>query len=84
LSAKGFEEELMHTLELTVMGHEVGVVLTQQMLTRLGVGHGDRLIATETPTGFLLRKHDAAVEQQIELGRKFAEEYRETLAELAK
>lgn len=74
----------MPTLKLTAIGTSTGLVIPKEMLTRLKVEKGDSLFAVETPDGYLLTPYDPAIEEQLEAGRRFMKEYRDTFRELAK
>jgi len=72
------------TLKLTAVGTSTGVVIPKEMLKRLKVGRGDTLFAIETPTGYLLTPYDPEVEEELQIGRRFMQKYRETFKALAK
>jgi len=74
----------MATLKLTAVGTSTGVVIPKEMLTRMKVARGDKLHVVETPDGYLLTPYDPAVAEQVEAGREFIKEYRETFKVLAK
>lgn len=74
----------MATLKLTAVGTSVGVVIPKEMLKRLKVSRGDKLFAIETPTGYLLTPYDPEIEEELEIGRRFMQKYRETFKALAK
>ena len=74
----------MATLKLTAVGTSTGVVIPKEMLNRLKVGRGDTLFAIETPDGYLLTPYDPVVEEELRLGRRFMQKYRETFKALAK
>jgi putative addiction module antidote len=74
----------MATLKLTAVGTSTGVVIPKEMLKRLKVGRGDTLFAIETPSGYLLTPYDPEVEEELAIGRKFMQKYRETFKALAK
>jgi putative addiction module antidote len=74
----------MPALKLTAMGTSTGAVIPKEMLARLKVAKGDTLFAVETPSGYLLTPYDPAIEEELNLGREFMAEYRETLRALAK
>jgi putative addiction module antidote len=74
----------MQKLKLTTIGTSTGVVIPKEMLNRLKVGKGDSLFAVETLEGYLLTPYDPAIEEQLEAGRDFMKEYRETFKVLAK
>jgi putative addiction module antidote len=71
-------------LKLRSVGTSTGLVLPKEILHRLKVQKDDSLFAIETPIGYLLTPYDPAVEEQVELGRKFMKEYRDTFRALAK
>jgi bifunctional DNA-binding transcriptional regulator/antitoxin component of YhaV-PrlF toxin-antitoxin module len=54
------------------------------MLAKLKVKKGDTLFAIEMQEGYLLTPYDPTIEQQLEVGRDFIKEYRETFKALAK
>jgi putative addiction module antidote len=74
----------MQTLKLTKIGTSTGAVIPKEMLARLKVEKGDMLYAIETPEGYLLTPYDPAIEEQLEAGREFMKEYRDTFKALAK
>ncbi len=74
----------MHTLKLTQIGNSVGVILPKEVLARLKLEKGDTVYVTDTPDGFALTAFDPTFEEQLELGREFMREYRDTFRALAK
>jgi putative addiction module antidote len=74
----------MHTLKLTQIGNSIGVILPKELLARLKVEKGDTLYVTDTPSGVALTPYDPSFEEQLELGREFMREYRDTFRALAK
>ncbi len=74
----------MHSLKLTQIGNSVGVILPKEVLARLKVEKGDMLHLTDTPGGIALTPYEPNLEQQLELGREFMREYRDTFHALAK
>jgi len=74
----------MHTLKLTQIGNSVGVILPKAVLARLKVEKGDSLHLTDTPGGVALTPYDPTFEEQLELGREFLREYKDTFRALAK
>jgi putative addiction module antidote len=74
----------MHTLKLTQIGNSVGVILPKEALTRLRLEKGQSLFLTETPEGYALTPYDPSLEEQIEAGREFMREFRDTFHQLAK
>ena len=48
------------------------------------VEKGDTLFAIETKEGYLLTPYDPAIAEQLDAGREFMKDYRETVKALAK
>lgn len=74
----------MATLKLTAIGTSTGAVIPKEMLTRLKVEKGDTLYAIETAEGYLLTPFDPGIDEQLEAGRQFMKQYRDTFKALAK
>ncbi len=74
----------MHALKLTQIGNSVGVILPKEVLARLKLEKGDTLFVSDTPDGLTLTPYDPALEQQLEAGREFMREFRDTFHALAK
>ena len=74
----------MHTLKLTQIGNSVGVILPKEVLARLKLSKGDTLHVSETPGGIALTPYDPSFEEQVDMGREFMREYRDTFRALAK
>ncbi|MFN7938602.1 MAG: hypothetical protein U0R19_35060 [Bryobacteraceae bacterium] len=74
----------MVSLKLTKIGTSTGAVFPKEMLTRLKVEKGDMLYAIETGEGYLLTPYDPAIAEELEAGREFMKEYRDTFKALAK
>ncbi len=74
----------MHILKLTQIGNSVGVILPKEALSRLKLSKGETVFLTETPEGYTLTPYDPALEEEIEAGRTFMREYRDTFHQLAK
>jgi putative addiction module antidote len=72
------------TLKLTAIGTSTGVVIPKEMLNRMKVERGDALHVIETPEGYLLTPFDPKVAEQLEAGRAFMKENRDTFKALAK
>lgn len=68
----------MHALKLVDIGEELGIVLPHAVLARLGRSRGDVLFLTESADGWLLSTHDPLLQVQLEAGRQFVDEYRDT------
>ncbi|MDB5813732.1 MAG: putative addiction module antidote [Rhodocyclales bacterium] len=74
----------MHALKLTQIGNSVGVILPKEVLAHLKLEKGDALFCTSTPDGLNLTPYDPALEQQLNAGREFMREFRDTFHALAK
>ncbi|MDF2464801.1 MAG: hypothetical protein K0Q43_3036 [Ramlibacter sp.] len=74
----------MHMLKLTQIGNSVGVILPKEALMRLRLEKGQSVFLTETPDGYALTPYDPALEEQIQAGREFMREFRDTFHQLAK
>ena len=74
----------MQALKLTQIRNSVGVILPKEILARLRVAKGDTLFITESPDGVMLTPYDPDVAKQVDAGREFMREFRDTFRELAK
>jgi putative addiction module antidote len=74
----------MHTLKLTQIGNSIGVILPREVIARLKVEKGDSLFISETPDGYALTPYDPTIDEQLQAGRDFMREYRDTFHQLAK
>jgi putative addiction module antidote len=71
-------------LKLRAVGTSTGIIVPKEMLVRLNVKQNDVLFASETPEGYLISPYDPEVERQLQFGRKFMRQYRDTFRALAK
>jgi putative addiction module antidote len=74
----------MHILKLTQIGNSVGVILPKEALGRLKLSKGESVFLTETPDGYALTPYDPTLEEEIQAGREFMREFRDTFHQLAK
>ncbi len=74
----------MHALKLTQIGNSVGLVLPKEMLARLKLEKGDTVFVTESPDGYTITPYDPTLAEQLDAGREFMREFRDTFHELAK
>jgi len=74
----------MAALKLTQIGNSVGVILPKEVLARLKLEKGDMVFITDAANGVTLTPYDPALDQQLETGREFMREYRDTFHQLAK
>jgi putative addiction module antidote len=74
----------MTALKLTQIGNSVGVILPKDVLARLRLEKGDTVFVTDAVNGVTLTPFDPALAEQLEAGREFMREYRDTFHQLAK
>jgi putative addiction module antidote len=74
----------MHMLKLTQIGNSIGVILPKEALARLRLEKGQSVFLTETPEGYVLTPYDPELGEQIQAGREFMREFRDTFHQLAK
>lgn len=74
----------MHTLKLTQIGNSIGVILPREVLARLKLEKGESVFLMETPDGYAITPYDPTLDEQIQAGREFMREYRDTFHQLAK
>ena len=74
----------MHAVKVTQISNSFGVILPKDVLSRLKQGQGDTVYMTETLAGFALTPLNPNFAQQLEIGRKFMRECRDTFRALAK
>lgn len=74
----------MHTLKLTQIGNSVGIILPKDVLARLKLEKGDTVFLTDAPGAVTLTPNDPSFQEQLDIGREFMREYRDTFNALAK
>jgi len=74
----------MLKLKITTIGTSSGVILPKEVLSRLKIEKGDQVFMVETKDGYLLTPYDPSLEEQLNHGRDFMKEYRDTFRALAK
>ena len=75
----------MTALKLTQIGNSVGVILPKELLARLKVEKGDTLFVTESADGGVtLTPYDPTLAEEVERGREFMRDFKDTFRELAK
>lgn len=72
----------MHALKLIQIGDSVGVVLPREALAKLKRGTGEIVFLAESRQGLTLSAHNPALQGQLDVGREFVGEYRNTLKAL--
>jgi putative addiction module antidote len=74
----------MVELKIVKVGNSLGMRLPREVLSRLHLEQGDRLILTESPEGgYRLTPYDPAFEQQLKVAEEGMRRYRNTLKALA-
>ena len=71
-------------IKMIKIGTSTGAIFPKEMLAQLKVHQGDTLFTVETPDGVLLTPYDPDVEKQLEAGREFMRDYRDTFRALAR
>jgi len=71
-------------LKLIKVGNSLGVILSKEVLARLGVELGDLLDVVEKVDGIHLQRHDEGFATQMEAAREVMKRRRNALRELAK
>jgi putative addiction module antidote len=75
---------MVKELTLRKAGGSVAATLPKDMIDRLHVTSGDRMLAIETDRGILLTPYDPSIEEQLKNAADAARQYRNALRELAK
>ena len=72
------------SITLRRVGGSVGTTLPKEMVNRLDLAAGDRVLAVETERGILLTPYTEELEAELAATRRAAKRYRAALHELAK
>ena len=75
---------MVKDLKLRQAGGSVSATLPKDMVERLHLAPGDRVLAIETEKGILLTPYDPSAERAMEIASRAAKKYRNALRELAK
>lgn len=75
---------MVKEVKLRQAGGSVSATLPKEMVERLHLASGDRVLAVETEKGILLTPYDPNVEKALEIAARAAGKYRNALRELAK
>jgi putative addiction module antidote len=72
-------------LQIRKIGDSVGLILPDELLSRLNLKEGDALYPVQQPDGsLLLTPHKPKHARAMEIARKVMHDYRDTFAALAK
>jgi putative addiction module antidote len=74
----------MHILKLTQIGNSIGVILPKEVLANMKLSKGESIFLTETPEGYVVTPYDPALDEEMQAGREFMREFRDTFHALAK
>jgi putative addiction module antidote len=75
----------MIALKVRPVGNSLGVVLPEEILSRLNLRDGDTLYLTAAPDGSMrITPFDPAFDEQMRAAREGMSRYRNTLRELSK
>ena len=75
---------MVKEVKLRQAGGSVSATLPKEMVERLHLASGDRVLAVETEKGILLTPYDPNIERALEIAARAAGKYRNALRELAK
>jgi putative addiction module antidote len=75
---------MARSITLRRVGGSVGTTLPKEMVDRLDLAPGDRVLAIETEHGILLTPYTDELEAEIAATRRAAKRYRSALRELAR
>jgi putative addiction module antidote len=74
-----------NTLQIRRIGNSHGLILSRDLLARLGLKEGDRLHVVEQPDrGLKLSPYDPKHAEVMRIAREVMDEYKDTFKELAK
>lgn len=74
---------MRRTITLRQVGGSVGTTLPKEMVDRLDLAPGDRVLAIETEDGILLTPYARELDDELAATRRAAKRYRAALRELA-
>lgn len=78
-----YRGRMARAITLRRVGGSVGTTLPKEMVDRLDLAAGDRVLAIETEQGILLTPYTEDLEADLASTRRAAKRYREALRELA-
>ncbi|MBB1125643.1 AbrB/MazE/SpoVT family DNA-binding domain-containing protein [Thiospirillum jenense] len=74
----------MLKVKVTAVGNAMGIVLPQEVLSKLNVGKDDALYLVENAEGFVLTLQQQAFESQMDAAEKVLKKYHDAFQALAK
>jgi len=75
---------MVKDVRLRQAGGSVSATLPKDMVERLHLASGDRVLAIETEQGILLTPYDPNIERALEIASRVSKKHRNALRELAK
>ena len=75
---------MSRTVTLRRVGGSVGTTLPKEMVDRLNLAPGDRVLAIETENGILLTPYSEELDADLSAVRRALKQYRNALRELAR
>lgn len=75
---------MIKEVTLRQAGGSVIATLPKEMVERLRIGAGDRVLVIETERGILLTPYDPTVERALQIAARAAKKYRNALRELSR
>lgn len=75
---------MIKEVTLRQAGGSVIATLPKEMVERLHIGAGDRVLVIETDRGILLTPYDPTVERALQIAARAAKKYRNALRELSR
>ena len=74
---------MVREIVLRRTGGSIAATLPKDMVERLHLEAGDRVLVIETEGGILITPHDPQVEKSLKIAARAAKKYRNALRELA-
>ncbi len=74
----------IQAIKIRRIGNSLGLILSREMLSALGVSEGDDLFAVHAPDGIWLTPYDPHFAAAMGSGRRYMRRYRNAMRELAR
>lgn len=73
----------MTTVKVRKVGNSLGVVLSKEIIAKLGVDNGDDLFLIQTQNGYQITPYDPKFEEQVSVAERIMKKRRNMLRKLA-
>lgn len=73
----------MTTVKVRKVGNSLGVVLSKEIVAKLGVDNGDDLFLIQTQSGYQITPYDPNFEEQVSVAERIMKKRRNMLRKLA-